>query len=197
MKKYQKTARTGFVFLIMVITILALYYHLANRAKSTEETETVSQVQSVLVQNLTDKYPGTPREVLKYYNEILECLYNEKYSDQEFQSLAEKAEQLYDKELLDNQGKDSYLKSFREEINNSRKLGKKLDAIWMTEGTDVDYYTKNSRECANLKCIDTMKISTASQNITVLYVLRKDDKDHWKILGWKTDNENKEETEEP
>lgn len=197
MKKHQKTARTGLVFLIMVMTVLALYYHLANRAEPNEETGKVSQTQKILVRDLTGNYPQTPGDVLNYYNKVLECLYNETYTDQEFQALAGKAEQLYDGELIENQEKGAYLKTFRKELDDSRKRGQKLDTIWMTDGTDVDYYTKDSRDCANLQCVYTIKRGTASQNITTVYVLRKDEKNQWKILGWKADRENEGETEEP
>lgn len=196
MKLSQKTMRTSLVLMIMVLVTLALYYHLSNKMKPTEETDTMTAVQSVLVKDLDREYPATPREVLKYYNQILKCLYNEEYSEEEFNELADKAEELYDTELIANQTQDQYISGLKAAVDDYKTSNKKLSNAWVASSTDVSYYTVKDRDCANMRCIYTVREGTSTQNTNELYVFRKDENGHWKILGWQLDNGNQEETEE-
>ena len=79
MKKGTKTARTALVLLIMAVTVMLLYHHMVNKVRGTQVPETVSAVQNVLLVKLESSYPATPREVVKFYNEIMQCYYNEEY----------------------------------------------------------------------------------------------------------------------
>ena len=40
--------------------------------------------------DLEKDYPPTPREVIKYYNEILDCFYNEEATKEEIEDLGNK-----------------------------------------------------------------------------------------------------------
>lgn len=196
MKLSQKTVRTSLVFLIIAATALALYYHMANKMSPTDETVTITPVQNVLLKNLDQEYPATPREVMKYYNQLQECLYNETYSDEEFQQLAQKQEAMFDEELLANQDEAAFLAGLKTEIDAYHSATKKISDSWVSSSTDVDYYTYQNRDCANIRCIYTTITGSKSQITNEIYVLRKDQKGHWKILGWQLDNGATEATEE-
>lgn len=196
MSKNQKTLRMSLVFLIMIVTVLALYYHLANKMKPTEETDTLTVVQDVLLEDLENEYPATPREVIKYYNKIMECLYDEEYSESEFQSLAAKAKELYDDELLANQSESDYISQLSDEVSEYEENEKSLSNTWVAASTDVNYYTIDERDYADIAAIYTVRTGTNVTYTNEIYVLRKDEEGHWKILGWQLDDDDQEETEE-
>ena len=184
MKKGTKTARTALVLLIMAVTVMLLYHHMVNKVRGTQVPETVSAVQNVLLVKLESSYPATPREVVKFYNEIMQCYYNEEYSEEEFEQLAGKAWQMYDEELIAKQNWDSFLSSLKTEIESYKEKDIVISSAAPASSTDVDYYTYEGRECANIRCAYTLREKTSLSVVKEIYVLRKDDQGHWKILGW-------------
>ena len=188
MKNKEKVIRYSIVLVFLTVSILVMYHHVANMTKANQDKVAVTAVQKVLLKDLTKEYPASPREVLKYYNSLMECLYNEEYSDNEFVGLADKARELYDSELNANQVEDIYYAALRTEVRDYKDKGKRLTNSWVSASTDVDYYTLYNRECANLKVIYTIREGATTQNTHEIYVLRKDAAGHWKILGWQLES---------
>lgn len=180
----RKGPKAAAVLAVMVITVFALYYYLVNKVeRSAPEVETTA-VQDVLMRNLETNYPSTVREVIKYYNEIMNCYYKEKPTDEEVNKLADKAMELYDTELVNFQSEEQYLQDLKTEIAAFAASDTVLSHIALSSSTAVDYYTYNGRECAQIRCIYTMRQKTQLMTIKEVYVLRKDDAGRWKILGW-------------
>lgn len=180
----RKGPKSVAVLAVMVITVFALYYYLVNKVeRSGPEVET-SAVQDVLLKDLEKDYPSTVREVIKYYNEIMNCYYTEKPTEEELKKLAEKAMELYDAELVNYQSEELYLEDLKAEIAAFEAADTVLSHVALSSSTAVDYYTYNGRECAQIRCIYTMRQKTSLMTIKEVYVLRKDDSGRWKILGW-------------
>ena len=180
----RKGPKSMAVLAVMVITVFALYYYLVNKVeRSSPEVET-SAVQDVLLRNLENDYPPTVREVIKYYNEIMNCYYKENPTEAELKELAAKAFELYDAELVAYQSEEMYLEDLKTEIAGYAATDTVLSHIALSSSTAVDYYTHNGRECAQIRCIYTMRQKTSLVTIKEIYVLRRDDGGNWKILGW-------------
>lgn len=180
----RKGPKSAAVLAVMVITVFALYYYLVNKVeRSAPEVETTA-VQDVLLKNLETDYPPTVREVIKYYNEIMNCYYKEKPTDAELEQLADKAMELYDAELVNFQSREMYLEDLKTEIAAYAAADTVLSHVALSSSTAVDYYTYNGRECAQIRCIYTLRQKTQLMTIKEVYVLRKDDSGRWKILGW-------------
>lgn len=180
----RKGPKSAAVLAVMVITVFALYYYLVNKVdRSSPEVETTA-VQDVLLRNLETNYPSTVREVIKYYNEIMNCYYKEKPTEEELKKLADKAMELYDTELVNFQSEEQYLEDLKAEIDAYSATETVLSHVALSSSTAVDYYTYNGRECAQIRCIYTMRQKTQLMTIKEVYVLRKDDAGRWKILGW-------------
>ena len=184
MKKNRKTARTGLVLLIMVLTVLALYYHMVNRVRENVDVDTTTRIQNVLLNNLETNYPATPREVMKYYNEIMQCYYNENHTEEELEKLGRHAMQLYDDELLANQTESQYLAKLKEEVQQYQESDAVISSAALASSTDVEYYTYEQREYAKIRCVYSIREKTSMKTVKELYLLRKDEDKHWKILGW-------------
>ena len=184
MKKNRKTARTGLVLLIMVLTVLALYYHMVNRVRENVDVDTTTRIQNVLLNNLETNYPATPREVMKYYNEIMQCYYNENHTEEELEKLGRHAMQLYDDELLANQTESQYLEKLKEEVQQYQESDAVISSAALASSTDVEYYTYEQREYAKIRCVYSIREKTSMKTVKELYLLRQDEEKHWKILGW-------------
>ena len=89
------------VAVIFVALIVGYYWYLSNRLDNNAENKgDLTAVQKVTTANLEQDYPKTPREVLKAYNEIQTCFYNEEYSEEELQEMVAQARSLLDPQLL-------------------------------------------------------------------------------------------------
>ena len=88
--------------LIILLIVGAYYFFTTQRRTSVEDTVELTEIQKLITKNLDTNYPATPREVVKYYNRILECFYDDTYTDDELESLADQARKLLDDELLEN-----------------------------------------------------------------------------------------------
>ena len=108
---------------ILIGLVGGYYYYLTNKRedRSKEETVKATVVQEVLMRNLDNNYPPTPREVVKYFGELVQCMIGETYSDKEFEQLALQAQKLYDEELIANKTQQQYLDDLKWDINTFKE----------------------------------------------------------------------------
>jgi len=186
MKKSTKAnIRGGAVIVLMIVVMLGYYYYLSNKDKALQEQNPeLTVVQEVLLRNLDTNYPPSPKEVVKYYSEITKCFYNEEYSDAELEQLADKANQLYDDELLENNGWGEYIISLRGDINEFKDNEVTISSYLVSASTDVEKFEDDGYEFARLHCIYTLKQGNYKQDVDQVFLLRKDEEGHWKIYGW-------------
>lgn len=182
-----KGTKTMLIVIVFAFLVVGYYTYLSNRTKETSEIiqseGSITPVQQVLAQDFQINYPQTPREVLKTYSEITKCFYNEEITDAELNALGLKILELYDDELVAKQG-NTYLESLKSDVAAMRSRGTVISGYKLSASTDVDYFKKNDRECAGLYCIFTLRNGTNMESTEEVFILRKDDKQHWKILGW-------------
>ena len=69
------------VFLIFLIVLVVGYYsYLSGKSRTEQQEAIMSEVDTALSRDLTNNYPATPKEVIRYYNKkrssnILERLF--------------------------------------------------------------------------------------------------------------------------
>lgn len=175
---------------IILIVILALivggyYFWLSNKVEPNEEEDIVTEVQEVILRDLDKNYPPTPKEVVKYYSDISKCLYNEKYTDEQLEKMADKLLAIYDDELAANNPREEYIESIKKDIADFKENSYTITTYTPSASTDVEEYTVAGRECAELYCTYTIRTGVASSNNLQRFILRKDvETKHWKILGF-------------
>ena len=181
---------------IMVVLIIGYYYYLSTRNKkatSLEATEAASEemtvTQELISRSKFKEYPNTPVQVVKYYNEITACFYNETYTDDELISMATLARSLCDDELNANQSMDDYLEKLKQDIAVFSAGNITIYESIVTPSTDVVYFDHEGEECARLNSTYTLKSGLNYQTSKEVYILRKDSEGHWKILGFAIDKE--------
>ncbi|MDE6744679.1 MAG: hypothetical protein K2J95_12435 [Lachnospiraceae bacterium] len=178
------------IMLIMVGLVIGYYFYLTSRSGSglpkdeDQVVEEMTVVQELLVRADYREYPSTPVQVLKYYNEITACFYNEKYTDNELEQLAMEARSLYDLDLIMNQTQEEYLSDLKDDIATFEAGNITILRSSVTPATDVDYFNYEGRECARLYAVYTLRSGTVNQLSKEVFIMRKDDEGHWKILGF-------------
>ncbi len=182
MKKYVKIVG---ISVLCIALIVGYYYYLSHRDKKDVENNTeVGEVEEVLAKDLDKDYPPTPREVVKFYNRILTCFYNEEYEEEQLEELAEQARKLMDQELLNNNPKDVYLSSLKAEIQQYHEREQTLADTTVSSSNEVEYRTVDGQECAYVTASYFVKEGNSYTRNYEEYVLRKDSDKNWKILGY-------------
>ena len=185
----MKNSRKILVILIVVLfvsAILGLFIYVNNKPESgsVEDDVVISNVDNVVLRNLDINYPPTPKEVLKYYSEITMCFYEENLSEEDLVRLAQTARKLYDAELCADITEEEYLASLREDILEFNSLGIVVSGYTVSSSTDVEEFVVDGRECARLYATYRLRQGTEYIYSNEVFIMRKDENGHWKILGW-------------
>ncbi len=179
----MKNVKIVIIGIICVALVVGYYYYLSH--KETTDTTEVTEVQKVILKDLEGKsYPATPREVIKFYNRILCCYYNEEYTDDEFHQLADQALVLMDQELADNNPPEQYYMQVQTEVDNYRELKKTINNASVCSSNEVEYAERADKEYAYVKSSYFVRDKNGFTKSNQNYVLRKDDNNHWKILAF-------------
>lgn len=187
MKKKGNPIKFIIVLILFVAACVAIFYFLSNRKEEVHtesESKYMTATQEVLSRNLTTNYPPTPKEVLKYYSEISRCFYGEKYTDEQFEQLARKSRELFDDELRATQTDEEYLLALKAEVDAYKAEDRVISSYSVSSSNDVQEYYYDGRDWAQLYCIYSLRIGTKMTPVQERFLMRKDEKGHWKILGW-------------
>lgn len=186
-----KVLKATILTTLMIVLIVGYYYYLSSRNEKTNSDQNaentaneMSIVQELIAKAAYREYPSTPVQVVKYYNEITECFYNEAYSDSELEQLAKMSRELMDQELVDHQDFASYMESLKQDIKVFNNGNITIYESQVTPSTDVEYFEHKGFECAKLYSVYTLKSGTLYQATKEVYILRKDEQGHWKIYGF-------------
>ena len=188
-----KGLRGILILLFAALAFAGIFFRLNNKQQVSteeEEVEAATPIEIALERNLNTNYPGTPKEVVKYFSEITQCYYNETFDDDEqLEALARQMLKLYDDELVSYKSYEDYMFDLKSDINFYNENGYKISSYAPSQSTDVVFFTEDGFEWARLWCAYTIKSGKYYKTINEVFVLRKDDKSHWRIYGWKEDKE--------
>ncbi len=185
MKKRMRWLVT--VTFLMIVGVIIYYFYINNEEESSGvgNENIVGEVDKVLNKDLEERYPYTVREVIQFFVRIQKCYYNEEYTEDELVKLAYKATELFDTELVEANPFDEYYGDLKEEIKLYEQTGKYIYKVMLDENSEVEYSTVEGQSYAEINCIYYLKNENGTSKIEETYILRKDESDRWKILGWK------------
>ena len=187
MKKTNTSVTKITVLFIFLLVLVVGYYAYLSVTHRTEQQEAVmSEVDTALSRDLDNDYPATPKEVIKYYNDLMKCFYNEECTAEELQDLGRKSLQLFDEELQENNDEDTYLIRLQGEVQNYKDNKRKITSVSLAPSTNVDYYSVDGYSFARISCGYTMTENGKKTSTVMVYLLRRDDSRRWKIYGWET-----------
>lgn len=181
----KKTTRGFLIIIVLIVAVAGYYCYLVNRpVDGRQEEKELTAVQEVLLRDITINYPPTVKEVVKYYNEITKCLYNEECTQEEIEELIQKERELFDADLLAINDWGTHVITLGAEILNFQDSGRKLTGCSVGASTDVDYFEQDGYSFARIPCSYTVMQGTDSTTTMHIFLLRKDAKGYWKIYGW-------------
>lgn len=169
--------------LLCVLLVCGAFYFVKQKADpSAEDNIQLTNVQKLTTRNLESNYPQTPREVVKYFNKIITCYYNETYTDDELKRLTEQAWTLFDQELQEKNPLDQYLKSVQADVADYKERGRSITQTSVCDSNDVRYFTDKGDELAYVTASYFIKEKKEYKDTNQMYVLRKDEDGNWRIL---------------
>lgn len=180
------------VIIIVCVSLLVGGYALwMNRnGNASSEDVKLTKVQQLITKDLEKSYPATPREVVKTYNEIISCFYNEEYTEKELEALVDQTRLLMDEELAANNPKDDYLKRVKAEISEFAAAERTIMRYNLPSSNEIELRTVDGRECAYVETSYLLKEKSSLNKTFQTYVVRKDEDGNWKILVfYKTEGE--------
>lgn len=179
----KKKARVTVLSVICIAAVLGGYLYLTlHRRASVEDAADLTKIQEIITKNLDQQYPATPREVVKLYNRIITCYYDEEYTQDELYDLGDQARKLFDAELLDNNPRDQYFEDLQNEIKDYKERSKTIVSSTVSKSNDVKYETVDGDECAYVTSSYFIQEKKSYSRTYQMYVLRKDEDGNWKIL---------------
>lgn len=180
----MKRIRVAVIGIICIALVVGYYYHLSNKNTSSDASD-LTEVQKVTLKNLNgDAYPATPREVIKLYNRIMCCYYNEEYTEEEFQKLADQALALMDEELLANNPPEQYYLRVQADVDTYHEKGRTINNASVCDSNEVKFATIGEDECAYVSASYFVRDDDGFTKSNQNYVLRKNEEEQWKILAF-------------
>lgn len=182
MKKYKS------MIIIVVLAALALvyYFYLSNRptADTVDKVKKTTKIEDVLAKDIST-VTNTPKSAVKFYSEVLECLYNEAPKDEQITALGIKAREVMDEELINSNPKEGYLIDLSADVSEYSKANRIILSYVVESSDEVEYYTENDKEYAIVNASYTLRETENFSKTNEEYILRKDEEGYWKILGWR------------
>lgn len=158
------------------------FYYLTQKTGGKEAA--MKEAEQIISKDLENSYPKTAREVVKFYNRILKCYYSQEFSEEQLAQLTEQARLLMDEELQQKNPADLYLQSVKEDISDFDKEDKTIYNINLEDSNEIEYKTVKGRECAYVDVTYYMKGKGKSERASQTYILRRDNDNAWRILGF-------------
>lgn len=180
----KSTVKITIILIILILGVVGVYAYLANKSRSIAEGASMTNVEKILSRDMAYDYPPTPKELLKYYNEIQKCLYNENCTDSEIEELANRARELYDEDLLANNELDVHIMSLKAEIKDYKDHNRIITAVSVAASTNVDFFEDSGYEFARIYCGYNVREGSITSQVRQIFLLRRDGDRRWKIYGW-------------
>ena len=168
--------KNGLKSIIIVVFCACLcvgyFFYLTHKTGGKEAAN--NEVEMIISKDLENSYPKTAREVVKFYNRILKCYYSRGYTEEQLAQIAEQARTLMDEELKEKNPQDSYLLAVKEEMYNTS----------VESSNEMEFKKVKGRECAYADVDYYIKSKKGSQRSSQTFILRRDEGNKWRILGF-------------
>lgn len=195
MKSKQKTMGTVVLMLVIVLAVAVGFWRIMEgKREQAQEQEFVEsdnkEVDAILKKDFDVNYPSTPREVLKNYSRIITCIYNyENLSDKELTALTQQMRKLFDEELLASNTFDAQLEDLKADVEEYHKAKRTISNYVIDKDSTIIEKEVREKECASVNVSYLLYEGKGYAKTYENFLLRKDSKNHWKILGWKLSEE--------
>ena len=164
MKKKKNTVVTVIVMIILGAGILAGYFFLLQKKDSENyESDEQDEFEKLLLRDLDESYPATPREVVKLYSRMMKCYYSSGIREEKVEAMPE----------------------LKEEIADYAANNRTITSYLVESAGNIVTWTSEEREYARVIANYTYKEDTQYYKVYEEFILRRDAAQKWKILGWR------------
>lgn len=180
----QNTTKITIILALLIFAIVGYYAFLTGKAKDEIADSKMTAIEQILSRKMATDYPSTPKEVIKYYNDITRCIYNEDPDEEQTAELVTRMRELFDDDLLDI---NSYVIQLSEVMREQKEYKENKNSILaaaVASSTNVEFFKKDGYECASITSSYTIRADKKKVSYTNQYILRKDENKKWKIYGW-------------
>ena len=169
---------------VVIVGLVCLYAFLSTRQRNAMADAKLTKVQIALSRDLQKDYPPTVKQVLSYFTELQQCLYNEECTEEEIEQLGMQAWLLYDKELQENNEADTYLVRLKAEVDAFHEAKRRIYRISSASSNNVETFKKDGYEFARISCTYYVTEKGGSGYQDTVFLMRRDENRQWKIYGW-------------
>lgn len=182
-KSIFQTISVAIIMLMLAFGVIKMYQNV-NRQTEKQEKK-LTEVESILAKDLKKEYPASPREVVKMYLRIMTAFYNEELDEETLYELSNKARELFDEELLENNPSETYFEKLKDEISKYHENEIKVDSYDVQEGSAIRKYKREGKQYALVIAKVVTRDSKVRSSVNEKFVLRENQDGNYKILGWK------------
>ena len=180
----MKNVRVIVIAAVIILVICGGFFLFSQNLNSGNPDE-LTEVEKVLVKDLKKDYPKTPREVVKFYNRIVQCYHTDNLKKEDLGKLVDQMMLLWDKDMLAKNSRDEYYATVVSDIELYKKTKKTITSISICDSNEVDYVT-DDRNGDKLAFVDTTYFVNTDGTFTNSHMrvgVRQDENGNWKIIG--------------
>lgn len=182
----RRKGRQGIMVFIIIVSLvvlgsLALYYRHMKKQQMQQTVHTpTTETEKLIAKDLEMGYPETPKETMKLFGRINQCIYNKELSEEEFSALVKQLRVLYCEELKKINTETKLEESVKQSVDEYQMVNRKIVNYTIDEERNYEYTTIDGVEAVCVKFSTFMregdKYSTWNQ-----YAILIKEKDNWKI----------------
>ena len=180
----KNTTKIVIAVAVVIVGLVCLYAFFSTRQRNAMADAKLTKVQIALSRDLEKDYPPTVKQVLSYFTELQQCLYNEECTEEEIEQLGMQAWRLYDKELQENNEVTTYLVRLKDEVNAFHEAKRRIYRISIASSNNVENFKQDGFEFARISCTYYVTEKGSSGYQDTVYLMRRDENRQWKIYGW-------------
>lgn len=181
--KKNKKSLYAFVVIILLVAlgVLAIYYKFMKRQQMQDTVHTpTTETEKLIAKDLEMGYPETPKEVMKLFGRINQCIYNKSMSSEDFSTMVGQLRELYCKELKDKNEQKKMEETIRSEKSTYKSQNRKIINYNIEEENTFQYKEVEGKELVYLGFSYFIRANSEYSTVNWFAILVKED-GKWKI----------------
>ena len=176
-------AKYAIIAFACICIICGGFYFFAQ--SQTEDEKQLTEMEKVIAKDLDKSYPKTPREVVKFYNRIVQCYHSQDLKGDDLEKLVDQMMLLWGDDLLAKNTKEEYYAEVQSDIAAYKKANKSIIYIVVCDTNDVKYMTdeRNGDKLAFVDATYTVNTNGEVTKSDMRFGLVKDSEGEWKLIG--------------
>lgn len=173
--------------IVIAIACIALicggFYFMLSSGNGNKE-KTLTEAETLIAKDLVNHYPNTPREVIKLYNRIMMCYYDEDTTKEQLEDLADQMLMLLDEELLLVNDREAYHAAVFAEVARYKEKNKVIVEADVCDTNEVNNFTDKDKDdkIAEVTVSYLVREGSNVYRDNQEHVLRMDANGKWKLV---------------